>query len=938
MVESSLQVRSRLAQSLTWKDLSGGAEVMDEQYIFTGDQARAKIQLGKGPLIDISEKTLIRLHDPEKKSLIVEQGIIRATVSSATPLEVEVNGKKISISGENADVVMNIQNGNSEIGITSGKAELKVDSQTQIMTSKELVSIGSAPGSEISVTTKIDLVSPVENAVYHQAAREKMVDFSWIAQGKAKLEISHNQDFSKSIVTVETENKFTQKLKAGHYYWRVKQNTAKSQVGEFSIKQEMAPQIIGPKNGEIIRIIDYSTEESILLQWDKTEGPFEIEIQSAKGEQRFEKIYPPFEFKVTETQDLNWRVRRFIDNRPEAIWSDWQKIKVDYAPRPRRPENLKPVDYEQITYGDSPKIIPLSWDGDFSSYEIEVKSGQYLETIQANSNQYQYVLKNPGQYDWRVRVKDEFGREAEFSEWQKFSWIDESASVNKNAVKIILKKPSQKVSFTWEDPRGGQVIFELAKDQQFTDIVMTKNLQSESTEVTFPDQGTYYWRTQKVSAQGEKVLSAPKKVIIEPAPAPEKPESLPEVEVPLEFIETTYRPSFWDFFISSAYADEIKLAAPLNWPAKEEAEFYQIEIYSDEEGTQKVHEFKTKQNSYRWENPKIGEYYWRFAVIDYWGRVSPFSDLSLLKVIPPQNFELNKAKLLAPIRKQELLLNDEISFSWTPVKEAENYIFELSGDDDFDDILKTETTKKTALTISGALDLGDYYWRVKTQKWNQTKESSTGRFVVKAPAPLVSTPSPQKERVFKLADSLLIISWAPSMDALNFESKKAEGDISGNVLVGLKLDYHKQLNPIWRFEGSLLHQSGEVFEKEAYKFRHTKLGASRKITEKLSVSPSVGLVEYQGYAQSTGKLKASDQRAFDIGAELRYQLTYSESRWDISGEFRALGVLSYGLGVRRFSGKWTQGMFFQNRIYDDSSFEGTQSSLRLEIGRLFSFD
>jgi hypothetical protein len=158
------------------------------------------------------------------------------------------------------------------------------------------------------------------------------------------------------------------------------------------------------------------------------------------------------------------------------------------------------------------------------------------------------------------------------------------------------------------------------------------------------------------------------------------------------------------------------------------------------------------------------------------------------------------------------------------------------------------------------------------------------------------------------------------------------------VLVGLKIEYQRKWNENWRLEASLLHQSGKVFDDEAYKFRRTKLGGARRISEKLIIAPNLSLLEFQKYTNSSGKLKSNDQRTFDLGAELRYEMNYQESKWDIIGELRAGGAVSYGLGARRWAQKWTQGIYFEKRIYDESSFEGDQTSIRLEIGRLFSFD
>lgn len=934
MIESNLQVRSRLAKSLTWKDIIGKTGLVDDQYIFTGDEAFAKIKLNSGSEVTIGEKTLIRLTTTGRENLQVEQGIVRLKLAEDKPVEVDIDGKTVSISGRGAEIVMNIQEKGSQIGVSSGSAQVKMNEQTQTLTSKELVQISEGI---MNVTEKITLFSPMDNEkIYRRSGTAELV-FEWASSKEVIFEISKDRSFEKLVKQDRAVSSYQLSLPKGIYYWRVKEGKSLSQVGTFQIIQETSPFILSPQNGEVVRVVDYVGDESVLLSWDAQEDLVDLELKTIQGNQLLEKVSSPYRLPVSDSFDLEWRVKRTVSGRPETIWSDWQKVKILYLKIPERPRELSPVNYEQITYGENPKSIKLQWQGDSPFYVVQIKYGQNIETFKTTSIQYEYILKSPAVYQWRVRAEDEFGRESQFSDWGQFEWRDESTSLDNKAQKIVLKRPSQKVNFSWEDPQGEEVQFELAKDATFKEVVIQKKLKAETTEVTFPDQGTYYWRTQKLTSTGERILSAPKKVVIEPAPAPERPETLPEIEVPLEYIESTYQRSWLDYLIPTAFANDDKLVAPLNWPKKEDAEFYLIEIYTDDEGNNKVHELKTSETNYLWKNPKIGEYYWRWAVIDYWGRVSPFSEFSQLKVTPPKNFRIQKVKLLSPIKKIELPPNKPIRFSWTEVKESENYIFELASDDDFDQIVKKETLAQTSYEVSGLLE-NDYYWKVTTKKWNQKQESSTGRFSIKDKVPTISSKEETKKESFLLPSSLFILSWVPSLDTFKFETKDAEGDISGNVLVGLKIDYQQQINNLWRAEFSVLHQSGKVFGEENYKFRQTKLGASRRLQENVFVTPTIGLVEYQEYLKQNEKLKAKDQMGFDIGAEIRYEFNYPKNKWDIAAELRGGQVLSYGVSIRHWTENWTQAIILQNRKFDSSGFEGTQTSIRFELGRLFSFD
>lgn len=64
------------------------------------------------------------------------------------------------------------------------------------------------------------------------------------------------------------------------------------------------------------------------------------------------------------------------------------------------------------------------------------------------------------------------------------------------------------------------------------------------------------------------------------------------------------------------------------------------------------------------EKCQTGRYYWQYALIDFWGRQSPFSDLSVLTVTGTQLVLPEKPQLLSPVASSEVE-SENVTLKWT---------------------------------------------------------------------------------------------------------------------------------------------------------------------------------------------------------------------------------------------------------------------------------
>jgi hypothetical protein len=98
-----------------------------------------------------------------------------------------------------------------------------------------------------------------------------------------------------------------------------------------------------------------------------------------------------------------------------------------------------------------------------------------------------------------------------------------------------------------------------------------------------------------------------------------------------------------------------------------------------------------------------GKYYWRLTKNGVRSNVQDFTVLQEAKYVVNTGMSLSKAKE-----------GMEIPLRWAPVPDAEGYLFELSRNDTFTQIEKTQQLKQPETTLA-PLGKGKFFWRVQAQ-------------------------------------------------------------------------------------------------------------------------------------------------------------------------------------------------------------------------------
>lgn len=774
MIENT--VKTRDSGHLFWVTPGQGSAVKDNQLIFTARGSRARIDMNDGNIIQVNESSLIKV---KTTNLEFIEGEVKAKLAGKD-LEIQTKGKTITLKSADAEVSLYQTGENTIIGVNTGDVDILDGEKTIKANSEKLVEV---QNKELVLKNKLT-IDPIPSAHRIFYTQNSSADIQF-GSYEGKILLSADSSFQKAQLLEQD----SVSLNPGKYFWRVKAQEAESLVFQFEIQKVSPPKIFRPQNGTVFH---KEIPFSLYLQWEDQKLPERLQLKLNDEIQEFNVDSGLHSFNVEKAGLYQWRVGVLLEERNETAWSPWSTFDVvDFASA--FPTNLTPVNYEVQTYELEQERVEFKW-----SYPQDVilsvwKDGKVIFTQNARDH---FEWKIPSEGEFTVKVKDAQNPLDIWSNASVISVVDLSQQKNIEIQKIELKRPDQEVHFNWQ-ASGEEYLFELSETQSFQQIILSRKVKDHQTKVSIPKVGDYYWRSRTL-VNGKWKASSPKKVIIQPVPAPERPKSLPDLKVPLRIKEVH---SIFSIF-SNAYANSLGFVK-INLPTYEEAKSYRLEIFYDQEMTRKVYEKVSGSPKFLWEEASAGTFYYRYSIIDHWDRESEPSEASLLKVTtehltpkaPSQINILENEKELKVVWKTNRLS------AFTELEIADNPQFNHSSivrlSENHYSFAKKEGT--VFVRLRSLNDFGKSRWKNKDYQVKVTN-SVTDK---------------------KIKDNKFFFLYRPSQDKLTFEQGQ-KGEIDGTNLASVQMRYEgngrflKVLNADF--------SSGKVFDNESY--RHYSLEGS----------------------------------------------------------------------------------------------------------------
>lgn len=358
------------------------------------------------------------------------------------------------------------------------------------------------------------------------------VKVSWdsnIKNGKYKLEIAENEDFTKLAVNHETSEKTfeTPSLAAGTYFARVQETQLGhqwSKVIAFQVNIQ-GPRLLSPPQlltkqikhvapSDRPPVIQWKTEESVEKYIVETSTSEEFPASSTAS---YEVTTPKAPLTVINPGKTFFRVSSVNKNGRRSPSSEVGTLNT-FIERPI----LKPVP-PLVALGKTPDDpgapvdMKLSWS-DLKlpgSYEIQISDNREFKNpikYQSTTPESVVSIPKPGDYNWRVRALNNQGRPiTRFSKPDKIKYdikvpLEKPALIEPSAKMTLFfqKEAPPYIWLEWKSVRQAVVYsVEVASDPNFNQIVyQAKSTSSRHLIKQALGNGKFYWRTQASGDDG----------------------------------------------------------------------------------------------------------------------------------------------------------------------------------------------------------------------------------------------------------------------------------------------------------------------------------------------------------------------------------------------------------------------------------------------------
>lgn len=957
---------------ISWKESNQLSQLNNGDLVYTHKNSQAKINLIKGPQLNLLENTLVKIISAENKNKIdIKKGLIYARITEdMDEIQINLAGQEYVLSAKNADIQIDTTD-TSKITVIDGSLNISRQEKNIIVKKNEQASFSTDASKEIEIQ-KLSFIpiSPTNN-FERWSKIEPTIDFKWESfetENSGNLLIAKSPDFKNLLknISINARNELSLSLPFGKYFWKIQQksqsNILDSAIHQLSLKQEKPVVLLAPLTGEKLYLSDSKSLKGnkVIFRWkDHASERYQIELTRPSGQKEMIEVS-----KLNKTLNANqfgeysYRVKVLDENRPEAIWSSPNRFEVLKLVNLKTPQILYPNDKEEfVPYNDEP--IKLSWLGvqNASKYELSLNIDGSRKTHELAKTFFEFTSLKNSKITWQVVAKN--------ANHQSLPSIERSFQINmpisgnlspEQGTRIELDKPDQEVEFKWTLDKDAPVyLFELAKDSQFTDIVEAKKTKDIKIKTTVKKPGVYFWRAKILMPNGEIKYSRPQEVKVTPSPPPAPIKLIPKrtFELNLNSSIQNILENLVEFVFPSAIANEKEKTVQLEWEPSKKAKKYIIEIYQDSPDSKPLKTEEITESSYQLNVKNYGVFFWRVAIIVFWDRQTDFSNFSEIEIIPPQ--APKKAPLYSPKHGIEYKepFPKELTFKWGEIDNSKHYRFLISEDLDFTKIVFDRKVQDNSLTVSidDIPKRENLYWRIISE-FTKEKETLSYRrrisLIQDKPETknILAKEKPKKDSSSVLRDHIEV-ALSPQLTSFSQESDNFLVDLSGSTTPGIGIRSNFKINE-FSLNAQLSSHWGTVFETESYRStQFTILNRFQKCFLPLPFSCEAGfrLNQISTYDQiSTTQLTESAQLGFSaIASTARTFRIFNQHFLNLSAELGLGTMFHLGLNInwnKAINQKYYYYLESKNQkswgTLNDRDIDLTTSSFEVGLGYFFN--
>lgn len=437
---------------------------------------------------------------------------------------------------------------------------------------------GSVSGEGVVKEPGITVLSPLRNYRFNNYGDGLYsVPFSVAKSGGFQdsslvLEISGTKDFKtlKERISLKGINQVNVDLPEGVWHWRISSRNSAGELtvntGKFTIISIPKPVLLVPGDKEVYSYRTVKPSLRFVWQGNQYASWYLLEVFDKQNMES-----PVVSRRVSGTSviidefdkgDYVWRVTPVYsgEGNSGAVDSGFSSFSVNDKKEFEPPKLTSHpsgsfVNINAVNNSREHSVL-FSWENDEEAAEyvfriISSDDGKVLKEVSVNEN---YINVNPvdfgiteGVYYWQVAKKDKDGNISPGSEKREFTAVDgemvfhatfpvNGYGIAENLVYDML--------FAWKNNTNDSVIAEIARDEDFSNIIVSKTVGHENQSVgniSLP-AGEYWWRIRTEHPFGgeESFKSkAHKFSVLPPLPAPGVVFPLPGEVIPVAKDELT---------------------------------------------------------------------------------------------------------------------------------------------------------------------------------------------------------------------------------------------------------------------------------------------------------------------------------------------------------------------------------------------------------------
>ncbi len=600
----------KLIDRVLWDRVKQNSPVYNGDIIRTAELSEATITFVDGNVIDLYEQSLAQVF------LDLEEGTAIDFSGGGVSIDTSLSANGITLSSGSANVQVSKGSVLSAVAptvatastlnqlslqMTSGEAQILQENGEQGLSLSEGSSLVFDEQTGGFIPPSLSVVTPASNVKYLAQGQTANIPFLWEKENIESneyiiLETSRKRDFSEVVeqISFTNVNAISLNMDEGIWYWRVYTQSFSSMVtGTIQVFSVPAPNAIVPANASEFT---YRTKApQVRFMWNDDEYArswlFEVADNEAMQNPLISQItnQPSIIVNTLDGGRYYWNIKpaystSFLGQDSFAT----TESKVNYFDVIEQGELTKaelvlPLEGGFIDANNAQEGHHFSWKYDYeaSDYTILISENRDLSSpvVEQTIDENYYIVYpdvaniSEGTWYWAVTKNDSEGSKSEQSDVrtvfsvegkveQRTLFPPDGYSVAEN---LIID-----TTFTWKTNLPFAMKFQIARNEDFSDIFIEDILRTTSVSGFSIPVGTWYWRIIADSAET----------------------TVPYKTEPKMFTVSTYLEKVFVSDVSAELPVVVRPSVPMefSWEEVSSADYYQVRLYNTSDRTLPVYE------------------------------------------------------------------------------------------------------------------------------------------------------------------------------------------------------------------------------------------------------------------------------------------------------------------------------------------------------------